>query len=140
MIIYNHISPKLSDLEKQMIKHIPPGGNWKNIPIEIPSKRLEQIRRNGGRTTYYGRLLDNKPSYTISTYFHRIGNGCNIHPTQNRIISIREAARLQSFNDNFVFYGSKNSIYKQIGNAVPPLMSEKIAISIKKALKEIKSV
>lgn len=127
MKIYNHISPKLSEIEKEMIKHIPPGGNWQNIPNTIPSQRLTQIRKNGGRTTYYGRLRYDKPSYTISTYFHRIGNGCNIHPEQNRLISIREAARLQSFRDSFIFYGSKSSIYKQIGNAVPPLLTRAMA-------------
>ena len=106
-----------------MVVHIPPGGNWSNIPESVPSKRLEQIRRNGGgRTTYYGRLRWEKPSYTISTYFNRIGNGCHIHPEQDRLISIREAARLQSFPDNYRFTGSKGAIHKQIGNAVPPLL------------------
>ena len=122
-LLYNHIAPKFSELEKQMVVHIPPGGNWSNIPESVPSKRLEQIRRNGGgRTTYYGRLRWEKPSYTISTYFNRIGNGCHIHPEQDRLISIREAARLQSFPDNYRFTGSKGAIHKQIGNAVPPLL------------------
>lgn len=126
-ILYNHIAPRLSNLEKEMVKHIPPGGNWKNIPHNIPSKRLEQIRRSGGRTTYYGRLRYDRPSYTISTYFHRIGNGCYIHPEQDRPISIREAARLQSFSDSFVFYGPKTSVYRQVGNAVPPLLARAVA-------------
>ncbi|NQU87409.1 MAG: DNA cytosine methyltransferase, partial [Mariniphaga sp.] len=107
MKIYNHIAPKFSELERDMVKNIPPGGNWQNIPESVPSKRLEQIRKSGGRTTYYGRLRNDKPSYTISTYFNRIGNGCHIHPEQERLISIREGARLQSFKDSFIFYGSK---------------------------------
>ncbi len=127
MKIFNHIVPKFSDLEWDMVRHIPPGGNWQNIPKHIPSKRLEQIRKSGGRTTYYGRLRNDKPSYTISTYFNRIGNGCHIHPEQLRLISIREAARLQSFRDSFVFYTSNASIYKQIGNAVPPILARVIA-------------
>lgn len=127
MKIYNHIAPKLSALEEEMIKYIPPGGNWQNIPDTIPSERLAQIRRTGGRTTYYGRLQWNKPSFTITTYFHRLGNGCNLHPEQQRIISIREGARLQSFNDSYIFHGSKASQYKQIGNAVPPLLARTIA-------------
>lgn len=110
-----------------MVKHIPPGGNWKNIPESIPSQRLAQIRKSGGRTTYYGRLTLDKPSYTITTYFNRLGNGCNLHPTQDRVISNREAARLQSFRDSFVFKGSKASQYKQIGNAVPPLLARVVA-------------
>lgn len=130
----NHYSAKLSNLDVRMVKTVPPGGNWKNIPKSIPSKRLEQIRigfenGSGSRSTYYGRLLPNKPSYTISTYFNRPGNGCFIHydKGQHRLISQREAARLQSFPDDFEFVGSKNSINKQIGNAVPPLLAYQIA-------------
>lgn len=134
-LIYNHIAPKLSDLEWKMVKHIPPGGNWQNIPPSIPSQRLEQIRKSGGRTTYYGRLLFDKPSYTITTYFNRLGNGCNLHPSQDRIISIREGARLQSFRDNFIFHESKSAQYKQIGNAVPPLLARAVAEQIKPFLK-----
>jgi len=134
MKIFNHIAPRFSELEWEMAKNIPPGGNWQNIPESVPSKRLEQIRKSGGRTTYYGRLKNDKPSYTISTYFHRIGNGCHIHPEQIRLISIREAARLQSFKDSFIFYTSKASIYKQIGNAVPPVLARVIAELIEEHL------
>jgi len=133
--IHNHITSSLSSLDQEMIKYVPAGGNWQNIPPSIPSKRLEQIRASGGRTTYYGRLRWDKPSYTITTYFNRPGNGCNIHPSdgndgkivQHRLISLREAARLQSFPDSFVFHGSRTSIYNQIGNAVPPLLAFSLA-------------
>lgn len=125
--LYNHIAPGLSDLEWEMAKHIPAGGNWKNIPKHIPSQRLEQIRRSGGRTTYYGRLMWDKPAYTITTYFNRLGNSSNLHPEQQRMISIREGARLQSFPDNFIFHGTRTSQYKQIGNAVPPLLARAVA-------------
>jgi DNA (cytosine-5)-methyltransferase 1 len=131
MKIYNHIAPKFSDLEWDMVRNIPPGGNWQNIPESVPSKRLEQIRKSGGRTTLYARLRNEKPSYTISTYFNRMGNGCFIHPDQDRLISIREGARLQSFKDSFIFHNSKASIYKQIGNAVPPLLARLISSLIK---------
>ncbi len=124
----NHNIPKLSDLDKEMISHIPPGGNWQDIPEEIPSKRLEQIRemtkeRGVVRTTYYGRLLKTQPSYTISTYYNRPGNGTHIHPDHDRTLTSREAARLQSFPDSYKFYGSDGKVRKQIGNAVPPLLS-----------------
>lgn len=125
--LYNHISPTLSNMEREMLPHIIPGGNWKNIPDHIKSKRLDGIRESGGRTTYYGRLRSNFPSYTITTYFNRLPNGCNIHPTQDRIISIREGARLQSFKDDYKFHSSKTSQYNQIGNAVPPLLGRFIA-------------
>ena len=133
--LYNHYSPTLSELDLKMIKSVPPGGNWKNIPLSVPSKRLEQIREGfkagkGSRSTYYGRLDPKKPAYTISTYFNRPGNGCFVHydyPKQHRMISQREAARLQSFPDDFEFIGSKTAINKQIGNAVPPLFAYQIA-------------
>lgn len=138
-IIPNHVVSKLSELDMKIIRAVPPGGNWKNIPIDIPSKRLEQIRISfaegkGSRSTYYGRLLPNNPSYTINTYFNRPGNGCHIHYSQDRVLSQREAARLQSFPDNFVFYGSQGSINTQIGNAVPPLLAYQIACQISKII------
>lgn len=134
--LYNHISPTMSDMEKDMLNYIPQGGNWQNLPDNYNSKRLDGIRETGGRTTYYGRLLPNKPSYTITTYFNRLPNGCNIHPFQKRIISIREAARLQSFPDSYRFVSSKTSQYKQIGNAVPPLLGRFIAKQLKKQLSD----
>jgi DNA (cytosine-5)-methyltransferase 1 len=128
-ILYNHETASLSKLDLDIIKSVPPGGNWRDIPNEIvaKSKRLQQIRESGGRTTYYARMLWDKPSYTINTYFNRPGNGCFIHPSQDRLISQREAARLQSFPDGFRFYGTKQSRFKQIGNAVPPLLAYSIA-------------
>ncbi|MBQ4407958.1 MAG: DNA (cytosine-5-)-methyltransferase [Bacteroidales bacterium] len=131
MKLYNHIAAGFSDLEWQMVKYIPEGGNWQNIPESIPSQRLAQIRKSGGRTTYYGRLVYDKPSFTITTYFNRLGNGCNLHPEQDRVISNREAARLQSFRDGFIFKASKTSQYKQIGNAVPPLLARLVASLVK---------
>ncbi|MFW9945027.1 MAG: DNA cytosine methyltransferase, partial [Candidatus Sifarchaeia archaeon] len=134
MVLYNHVCAKLSDFDMEVIRTVPPGGNWQDVPVEIASKssRLTQIRRSGGRTTYYGRLQRDLPSYTINTYFNRPGNGTFIHPTQDRLISQREAARLQSFPDEFRFRGSTTSIYKQIGNAVPPLLARAIGAQIPK--------
>ena len=128
-LLYDHLTAKLSDLDMEMVVAIPPGGNWKDIPLKTvkKSKRLQQIRASGGRTTYYCRLKYEDPSYTINTFFNRPGNGCFIHPVQNRLISLREGARLQSFPDDYRFFGSKPSKYKQIGNAVPPLMAKEVA-------------
>lgn len=130
-MIYNHVTYSLSNLDMEMVRSVPPGGNWKDIPVNVPSKRLAKIRETGGRTTLYGRMEWNKPSYTITTYFNRPGNGTYIHPDQDRVISAREAARIQSFKDGFRFFGSKTSLLKQIGNAVPPLLSYQIAKKIK---------
>jgi len=134
-MLYNHVTYSLSKLDLKMVESIPQGGNWKDIPCTIPSKRLEKIRITGGRTTLYGRLRWDKPSYTISTYFNRPGNGSYIHPIENRVLSAREAARIQSFPDSYVFCGSKTSLCKQIGNAVPPLLAYFIAKKIKNTTK-----
>ena len=138
-MIPNHYSARLSELDLAMAIHIPPGGNWKNIPTSIPSQRLAQIRESyakggGSRSTYYGRLRPDAPAYTINTYFGRPGNGCHLHYDyaggQHRVISQREAARLQSFPDDFVFLGSRTAINTQIGNAVPPLLGYQIALHL----------
>ncbi|MFW9844081.1 MAG: DNA (cytosine-5-)-methyltransferase [Candidatus Thorarchaeota archaeon] len=103
-----------------------------NLPDATVAKsaRLTQIKKSGGRTTYYGRLNSHLPSYTVNTYFNRPGNGTFIHPSQNRLISMREAARLQSFPDHYRFWGSLSSRYKQIGNAVPPLLARSLGEKI----------
>lgn len=132
MTIPNHYAPNLSKLDMDIVRSVPPGGNWKNIPTSVPSQRLAQIRESfsrgeGSRSTYYGRLRSDAPAYTINTYFSRPGNGCHIHYAQDRTLSQREAARLQSFPDNFCFLGPKTRINQQIGNAVPPLLAYQIA-------------
>lgn len=134
-MIFNHYASTLSDLDMQVIRCVPPGGNWKDIPESVPSQRLAQIRESykagkGSRSTYYGRLRPEMPAYTINTYFNRPGNGCNMHYDQDRTMSQREAARFQSFPDSFEFLGSIGAINNQIGNAVPPLLAYQIAKSI----------
>lgn len=134
-MIYNHYASTLSDLDMQVVRCVPPGGNWKDIPDSVPSQRLAQIRESykagkGSRSTYYGRLRPEMPAYTINTYFNRPGNGCNMHYDQDRTISQREAARFQSFPDSFEFLGSISAVNNQIGNAVPPLLAYQIAKSI----------
>ena len=122
----------LSELDYEMIRHVPIGGNWQHIPETVPSARLQQIRamsaeRGIVRTTYYGRLRPEQPSYTIATYYNRPGNGTNIHPFEDRTLSHREAARLQSFPDAYGFIGGDGAVRKQIGNAVPPLLGRAVA-------------
>lgn len=131
--ILNHTTFKLSDLDMEMIAPIPQGGSWKDIPLETvkKSKRLSRITQTGGRTTLYGRIDYSKPSYTITTYFNRPGNGTYVHPTYNRVLSVREAARFQSFPDDYMFCGNKSDMLNQVGNAVPVLLAYSIAKSIK---------
>jgi DNA (cytosine-5)-methyltransferase 1 len=102
------------------------------LPEDFPSARVTQIRRGaaageGSRSTYYGRLHPDRPAYTISTYFNRPGNGCFIHPMADRLLTVREAARLQGFPDNFRFSGKGRARFVQVGNAVPPLLAYQLA-------------
>ncbi|MCI8993788.1 MAG: Alw26I/Eco31I/Esp3I family type II restriction adenine-specific DNA-methyltransferase [Eubacterium sp.] len=130
--ILNHTTFKLSDLDLEMIKSVPPGGSWKDIPAKTveKSKRLKKIAQTGGRTTLYGRIDYDKPSYTITTYFNRPGNGTYVHPVHERVISVREAARFQTFQDDYYFYGNKTQLLKQVGNAVPVLLAYQIGKAI----------
>lgn len=123
-----HVSGTLSLLDQRIVAAVPPGGNWRDLPEDFPSKRVTQIRegaRSGGgsRSTYYGRLRWDRPAYTINTFLTRPGNGCFIHPRAPRLITLREAARLQTFPDRFQFAGPMRARAMQIGNAVPPLLA-----------------
>lgn len=85
------------------------------------------IRKKHGGTDLFGRLWWDRPAFTIRTEFFKPEKGRYLHPCQHRPITHREAARLQSFPDSFIFTGSKIEIAKQIGNAVPPLLAARIA-------------
>ena len=124
----SHRSGTLSALDLDVVHAVPPGGNWRDLPEDFPSQRVRQIRhgsKNGGgsRSTYYGRLRWDHPAYTINTFITRPGNGCFIHPSADRLITAREAARLQSFPDSTTFVGPLRARAMQIGNAVPPLLA-----------------
>lgn len=140
--VLNHTTFKLSDLDLEMIRAVPQGGSWKDIPVQTvqKSKRLLKITKTGGRTTLYGRIDYSKPSYTITTYFNRPGNGTYIHPIHQRVLSVREAARLQSFPDDYMFYGNKSDMLKQVGNAVPVLLAYNLCKAIREKTGYTKSV
>ncbi len=107
------------------------------IPSEKGKEFLpEHLHGNQKFKTTWGRLRWNEPSPTIDTRFDTPSNGTNSHPELNRSITPREAARIQSFPDNFKFLGNKTSICKQIGNAVPPLLAKAIGETILTQLKD----
>lgn len=134
--VTEHTLPNLSDLDKEIISHIPVGGNYMNVPNSVPSKRIMKFKETGGRTTCYGRLVPDMPSYTINTHFNRPNVGCNIHYREKRLITIREALRLQSFTDDYqVISKTKRGKHTVVGNAVPPLLSEAIAKEILLSIK-----
>ena len=127
--------PRLSELDKYIISHVRPGGNYMDIPPDVKSVRIRRLQKEGGHTTCYGRLSPDKPSYTINTYFNRPNVGCNIHYSEDRLITVREALRLQSFPDSYkIVSSSKQGRNLIVGNAVPPLLAEVIAKELKKYL------
>lgn len=123
--ICNHVRRTSSELVTKRMASIPQGGNWKDIPEELGS---------GGGTfsNAYKRLDPNKPSVTIK----HAAKAMIIHPTENRILTVRECARLQSFDDNFVLTGNGSDQHQQLANAVPPLLGKAIAEEIYKGLKK----
>ncbi|WP_340160265.1 DNA cytosine methyltransferase [uncultured Hoeflea sp.] len=129
--VLNHFVPKLGDINLRRLEHIPPGGSWRDIPIDLLPAGMKRAKRSD-HTKRYGRLRWEGLSSTILTKCD-IHWGAYIHPSQQRSISVREAARFQSFPDWFEFSGSQTEQYVQIGNAVPPLLGRAIAKAIKRA-------
>lgn len=131
---YNHQPDKISDLNRVRISHVPPGGGRADIPPELrlPCHRVSVDV--AGHRNVYGRLEWDEPAGTITTKCNSFTRGKFAHPEENRNITMREAARLQSFPDDFVFEGSKVDVAHQVGNAVPPLLALQLGSALKSAL------
>ena len=114
LTVNNHQATVHNQKTKDIIALVPDGGNYKDLPEELRQTRKVHIA--------WTRLNSKKPSFTIDT-----GHRHHFHYSYNRIPTARESARIQSFPDDFFFTCSRTSQLKQIGNAVPPLMSEAIA-------------
>ena len=125
MGVYNHDITIHNEKTKEIIAMVPDGGNYKDLPIELQETRKVHIA--------WTRLCSKKPSITIDT-----GHRHHFHYKWNRVPTVRESARIQSFPDNFIFRCSKTSQYKQVGNAVPPLMAKAIALQLSNTLWEKK--
>lgn len=131
-VVTEHTTPRMSDLDQYIINHVKPGGNYMDIPSDVPSVRIRRLQKEGGHTTCYGRLHPDKPAHTINTYFNRPNVGCNIHYKEKRLITVREALRLQSFPDSYKLIAkTKHAKHLIVGNAVPPIMANIIALQLK---------
>jgi DNA-methyltransferase (dcm) len=130
--ITSHYCARLSNINRERLKHIPQGGSWRDIPFELLPNGLRRARRSD-HTKRYGRLSPDGLCSTIQTKCDPHW-GCFFHPTQERVISVREAARLQSFPDRERFMGSMTEQYRQVGNAVPPLLGHVIGNCVKEML------
>lgn len=115
--VWNHQITNHQKRTREIIAMVPDGGNYKDLPEELRSTRKVHIA--------WTRLASDRPSFTIDT-----GHRHHFHYQYNRIPTVRESARLQSFPDGFLFRGSKTSQYKQVGNAVPPVLAKRIASAL----------
>ena len=120
--LYNHIATDHSPIALERMAMVPPGGGKENLPKEHLTKSI-----------YSGtwcRMAENEIAVTMTTRFDTPSSGKFTHPRLNRAITVREAARIQSFPDTFHFFGTKTSQMKQVGNAVPPMLASAIAKAI----------
>lgn len=131
-ILANHKPSTHNEKAKKMMKYIPMGKSVWDVKNDIPK---ELIPTSGYGNTY-ARLNANEPGMTITRNFACISSSRCIHPYLNRGLTAREAARIQSYPDNYIFKGSKSDIHLQIGNSVPPILAEKIANTITELLNE----
>ncbi|MFO8101399.1 MAG: DNA cytosine methyltransferase [Dehalococcoidia bacterium] len=120
--VHNHVATNLAPINQERLKYVPQGGNWRNIPFNLLPDGMKRAHPSN-HTKRYGRLNPNGLCSTILTKCDPHW-GSFIHPFEDRVLSVREAARIQSFPDSYVFRGSKTHQYEQVGNAVPPLMAK----------------
>lgn len=132
--LHNHQCSRLGSVNLERLSHIPQGGSWRDIPYKLLPEGMKRARRSD-HTKRYGRLHPERLGSTILTKCDPHW-GAYIHPYQDRVISIREAARIQSFNDSFIFHGSVTDQYEQVGNAVPPLFAKSIGMQISNYLEK----
>ena len=111
--IFNHEATKHAEKTMEIISLVPDGGNYKDLPKHLQNTRKVNIA--------WTRLSSKKPSFTIDT-----GHNHHFHYKFNRVPTVRESARIQSFPDTFIFSGKKNDQLKQVGNAVPPIIGKVI--------------
>lgn len=124
--LYNHWAADTAAVNLSRIEHVPEGGNWHDIPLDLLPARFREVRLSD-HTTTYRRLARDHPAHVITCLCGNVTAGAFTHPTQDRAITVREAARLQGFPDVHRFVGPRSSQYRQVGNAVPALMARGLA-------------
>lgn len=127
-ILKNHIITKTTDVAMERFRALKQGGNFHSLDNSLKTNTYTDVDRT--QNTIYLRLNYDEPSGTVVN----VRKSMWVHPTKDRAISVREAARLQTFPDSFVFCGSKDKQYQQVGNAVPPIMAKSIAEKLAQTL------
>lgn len=125
--LFNHVVSNHTEKTIYLISKVPEGGTYKSLPDD--DKICKEYKENAKYNELLTRYHSKKPSLTINT-----GHRTHFHYKYNRIPTVRENARLQSFPDDFIFYGNKSEQYRQVGNAVPPLLGYYLGKEIKKYL------
>ncbi|MGC2160738.1 MAG: DNA cytosine methyltransferase [Silvibacterium sp.] len=131
--VKNHRAASLSSKNLARILSTPVGGGRQDWPAKL---RLKCHEDHDGHSDVYGRLRLDQPASALTTRCISLSNGRFGHPTQARAISVREAAKLQTFDDTFEFSGSLNSMARQIGNAVPVLLAQRLGETFVNKAKE----
>lgn len=134
--VYNHEAPRLSKINLERLKYIKPGGNWTDIPDDLLPKGMKRANK-GDHTKRYGRVTADGLASTILTKCDPHW-GAYFHYEQDRSFTVREAARIQSFPDHYIFTGATAEQFAQVGNAVPPLLAEAVGLTLKSILMEDK--
>lgn len=132
-VLKNHMVTRTTDTAMERFKALKQGQNFHALDDALKSNTYTDVSRT--QNTIYLRLNYDEPSGTVVN----VRKSMWVHPTLDRAISVREAARLQTFPDSFVFCGTKDKQYQQVGNAVPPIMAKAIAEKIDKVLRTIKT-
>ena len=132
--VINHEAPRLSTINLKRMEYIKPGGNWTSIPDELLPKGMQKARKSD-HTKRYGRVDPDGLASTILTKCDPHW-GAYFHYSQDRSFTVREAARIQSFPDHFVFTGTQAQQFAQVGNAVPPLLAKAVGLAIKSILED----
>lgn len=122
----NHEKRYLTGETLRRVKLIKPGQNWTYLPKEMQTKSIH--------SGAYGRIDPSKPSKTLTTRFDTPSVGYVTHPIEDRTLTVREGARIQTFPDNFIFTGPRMQQYKQVGNAVPVKLGYELSKGVKKML------
>jgi len=130
--VFNHVARRHSERDLKLFSYMREGAKWGDLPARL--KRMYGYRDDIFHDKMK-RLRRSKPSWTITAHIAKDGY-MYIHPTQDRSITVREAARLQSFPDTFIFSGSRSSQFRQVGNAVPPLLAEAVASEVRRAFEK----
>jgi len=131
--VKDHVITKNTPLVIERIKTVPPGGNWENIPRKLMQVDGKYKGIEKAHSMIYKRLLKKEPAITITNF----RKGMMIHPTQHRLFSVREAARIQTFPDDYIFKGGLSAKQQQVADAVPVMLAKKVSESLLQHLHKV---